>query len=302
MKERQPDVNFIIPERTPFTWREHIDFLKADQAKSKESSKAQEYAKVKIRSDSPIGIVFTGDWHIGSAGTDYDTWLKHMNFIKNEPNAFMALMSNTIDNFVFPSGQFAQMNQPHEQMEIVRGMAEDFGKKIVGIVGSRCHEGWSSDKVDINPNELMFRQNIDQGTPFLSTGGVVELEVNDVKYSMGLVHKGRFHSSLNPTNLNRQMHDLRWPVDILVAAHHHTAQVLQTTKYEGPYEKDVVFIRTGTYKKDDAYSEHEGFGKGDIASPIVILDHKQKKMQAFYNLEDGIKYLAALRELEQYKK
>ena len=294
-------VVFGQSDRKPVTWQEHLDHLKDQQARLERMNKSSDYARVDITSQLPIGVVATGDWHLYARGTDYATWEKHMKLIKDTPNVFMIPHGNTIDNFIFPSGMFEQMGNPSEQIEMVKSFANDFKDKFLAVVGSRCHEGWTDQRTDVNIYEQMFTDTIDQGTPFFGNGGVVEINLNGIAYRWGAIHKSRYHSSLNPTNLNRQLHDLRWPVDILSGAHHHVAQLLQGVKYEPPFEKDVIFIRTGTYKGSDNYSEGEGFGKGQLASPMVILDPARKHMIAFYYIEDGVNYLNMQRELAQFK-
>jgi hypothetical protein len=280
----------------PYTWREQIVFLQESQSRVSRGDKGQDHATVSIKSKTPIGIALSSDWHIGSLGTNYQKLLEHLDLIRKEPNAFMTLLSNTIDNFIFPSGQFAQAINPSDQIEIVKGFAKEYDKKILAIVGSRCHEGWSTDKVDINPNELMFQHNIDSGMPFLKKGGVLDIQLNNITYSFGLVHKGRGNSAVNPTNAARSLFDNRWPVDVLAVAHHHVKQVLHGTRWEGKYKKEVLYIRTGAYKIDDDYSELEGFGKGQMGCPMVVLDPNKRRMIPFFNLEDGIEYLRLARK------
>lgn len=302
---QNPQVTFDVPEKEPITWQEHVVYLRERQARLKRLEKSQEYARVEITSPLPIGVVLTSDWHLGSQGTDYELWEKHMNMIKNEPQAYMIPLGNTIDNFIWPGGMWGQMENPDVQMEMVRQFAHDFKGKFLGIVGSRCHEGWSEDKVNINPYEIMFTDEIDKGTPFLSKGGVINLKLKKdgqsegIDYTFGLVHKARFSSALNPTNPNKRIHDLRWPADIIAIAHNHIAEIDHTTRWEGPFTKEVISLRTGTYKRDDDYSESEGFGKGQIGGQMVVLDPRSKSIIPFLHIADGMRYLQAIRELDK---
>lgn len=290
----EPKVEFAAPDfgGAPATWREHIEALRDHQSRIRRSEKAQDFAKVNINSNLPVGIVLTSDWHMGGKGTDYETWLRHMELVRNEPQAFMIPLSNTIDNFIFPSGMFDQMEHPSLQQEIVKNFAKEFQGKFLAIVGSRCHEGWTKQKTDVEVNLLMFEDVLQRGVPWMPTGGVLELTLNsDVKYTFGLIHKSRNNSSLNKTNANRRMREQRWPVDITAIAHHHVKEISHGNQYEGPFEREVLDIRTGAYKIKDAYGEGEGFGQGDIGSPMVVIFPGEKKFIPFYSLEDGIRYL-----------
>jgi hypothetical protein len=304
---QNPQVAFEKPDKEPITWQEHIVYMKERQARLNRLEKSQDEAKVEITSPLPIGIVLTSDWHLGGQGTDYELWQRHMEMIKNEPNAYMIPLGNTIDNFIWPGGMWSQMENPDIQMEMVKQFAHDYKGKFLGIVGSRCHEGWAEDKVNINPYEAMFVDEIEHGTPFLSKGGVIHLKLREngqaegIDYTLGLVHKSRFNSSLNVTNPNKRIHDLRWPADVVAIAHNHTSSVEHTTRWEGSFTKEFIAIRTGTYKIDDSYSESEGFGKGQQGGSMIVLDPKEKRIVPFKNLEDGMRYLKAIRELDNLK-
>lgn len=278
----------------PPGWKEYLEDMKERQERLEREEQSQEYAKVEINSELPIGIVLTSDWHLGSKGVAYDTWARHMELIKDEPQAFMMTLSNTIDNFVFPSGMFEQMENPSSQQRMVRDFAREYKNKFLAIVGSRCHEGWTQNSSDVNVNYEMFRDVIGDGVPWLPVGGVVELSFNGISYKFGLTHKVRGAGN-NPQAFGQKMYD-RWPVDIVAAAHHHVKQLFYTNKYEGKFEQEFAVIRTGAYKIKDAYGESEGFGQGDIGSPIVILLPDRKHFIPFYSLEDGIDYLRLSRK------
>ena len=91
-----PALAYTKKEVTRLSLHEHIEELKELQNKRNERSYSQENARISINSKLPIGIVLTSDWHIGSEGTDYETWERHMELIKNEPFAFMACLSNNL--------------------------------------------------------------------------------------------------------------------------------------------------------------------------------------------------------------
>lgn len=296
-KQAAPEPRYKKEDYDPLTWDEHIEELKRRQEQNRRSSLSVDYAEVRIDDDKPVGVVLTSDWHLGANGTDYITFAEHMKLIHETEGVYMATLSNTIDNYIFMQGAWGQMYTPSQQIDIMKDFVSKYKEKILAVVGSNCHEGWTQDRADINVNAMMFDEAIRDQAPFLDNGGVVKVDLNGIEYTFGLTHRGQGHSSLNPTNLTRRLHDDRWPVDILVAAHHHVAQVLHAQKYENVFEKEVVMIRTGAYKRDDAFSEQRGFGKGEVrgASPMVIIHPKEKKITPFFKLEDGIDHLKRLR-------
>lgn len=292
-----PVLEFPPPVKieTP-TVAEHLVYMMERQARMERMSRSSEYAEIKIKSDTPVGIVLSSDWHYGSQDTDYATFGRHMNIIKDNPNLYLAALSNTIDGYIWPGGMWSELEHIEQQKEFASQFAKEWKEKLVAVVGSRCHD-WTKDRGGISAQELAFRDNVDEGMPFFTNGGLLTVNLNDIEYRMGMMHKSRFHSSLNVTNPNKRVLDLRWPsADVVAIAHHHVASVEHAVKWEGPDQRDVVLIRTGTYKVQDGYSKAEGFGAGQIGGSMVVLDPKEKRIVPFLRIEDGAAYVDMLRK------
>ena len=290
-----PTVQFLNEEHELPTFQDHLDWLKVRQSKERQRDNGSEFAEVKIRSDAPIGIVLSSDWQLGGRGVDYDLFERHMNMVKNEPNAYMVALSNTIDGYIWPDGIWDEVAHVEEQVEIARTFAKEWKDKLLAVVGSRCHD-WTKARGGISPQEMAFLENTNSGMPFFKNGGVLSVDLNGNNFDIAMLHKSRYHSSLNPTNPNKRVHDLRYPADIIAIAHHHVASVEDTYRYEGKYQKEVTFVRTGTYKIDDAYSQSEGFGHGQKGSPMVILRHDMKDWMSFKKMEHGMTVLKMLKQ------
>lgn len=305
-----PSPDFVPPEFTPTeapthqfnvdetplpTFQDHLDWLIQRQSKERGRDNGKEFAEVRIDSEAPIGIVLSSDWHLGSKGVDYNLFQKHMNMVKDEPNAYLAALSNTIDGYIWPDGIWSEVAHLEEQVEIAKTFGKEWKDKMLAVVGSRCHD-WTKARGGISPQEIAFRENVDSGMPFFKNGGVLEVDLNGNKYDIAMLHKSRFHSSLNVTNPNKRVHDLRYPADIVAIAHHHVASIEDTYRYEGKYQKEFLAVRTGTYKIDDDYGQSEGFGHGQKGSPMVILRHDMKDVMAFKKMEHGMAVLKMLRQ------
>lgn len=293
------NISFQKTTTKDVSWNEELDLFERSQDIVRRVKDSQEHATITMKSEKPIGIVLASDWHIGSEGVDYKLFKKHMELVKEEPQAFMVTLSNTIDNMLFPSAMFEQIANPTLQRDFITKFIRQYieQNKLLAIVGSRCHEGWSQQKADVDINRLMFLEAIQSySVPYFPVGGVLEIVFNGFNYSLGLVHKARYHSSLNPTNANKKMAQMKWPVDITAIAHHHVKEVLQAYQYEGTnYQKVVTHVRTGTYKINDGYGEGEGFGQGHRGNPMVVIFPDAKRVLTFFDLEDGIKYLQGFR-------
>ena len=280
-----PTIEFPPPPIEHFPdFKEHIIFLQERQKKRESLSRSSEYAEIKIQSDTPIGLVLSSDWHIGSHDTDYDTFTRHMNIIRENPNLFLVALSNTIDGYIWPGGIWTEDAHIEEQVEIAKSFGKEYKDKLLAAVGSQCHD-WTKGKGGVSPQEMAFLENIDSGMPFFTNGGLLTVDLNGIKYKIGMLHKSRYHSSLNVTNPNKRVLDLRWPsADVVAIAHHHVAAIEHAVRWEGEDRREVVLVRTGTYKVDDGYSKSEGFGAGQIGGSMVVLDPKEKRIVPFLRI------------------
>lgn len=294
-----PELDFNhTPQQLP-TFQEYLGSLIERQANIKERSRSSEFATIDIKTDAPIGLVLSSDWHIGAKGTDYGLFQRHMQMIQEEPNAYLAALSNTIDGYIWSDGIWEEIEHIEAQMEIARTFGREWKDKLVAVVGSRCHD-WTKAKGGISPQEMAFRENVDEGMPFFSNGGVLNMRVNGIDNDFALLHKSRFHSSLNVTNPNKRVHDLRYPAKFIAIGHHHVASVEDTYRWEGPYQKELALIRTGTYKIDDSWSQSEGFGHGQKGSPMVVMRHDSPDYMVFKKMEHGMMVLKMLRQHPEF--
>lgn len=287
-----PKLTFPEPAKvdTP-TVEEHILYMIDRQNRMERLSRNSEYAEVRIESDTPIGINLSGDWQYGSAGTDYETLQKHFDIVQSNPNLYMTALSNTIDGFIWPGGIWSELEHIEQQVEFAAQFGKEWRDKLLAVVGSRCHD-WTKDKGGISPQEIAFRENVDNGMPFFQHGGMLTVKLNDIDYKIAMEHKSRFNSSLNVTNANKRVLDMRWPsADVVAIAHHHVAAIEHTTRWEGPDRRDVVLARTGTYKIDDDFSKDLGIGTGQMGGVTVVLDPEEKRITPFLKLETANEYI-----------
>jgi len=135
--------------------------IKLAQANFQEARISQPEARVKINTDLPISIFFVGDVHYGSIYTDHDYFRKIMREIGEMPNAYVAFMSNLIDNGIpskYPDSMLANAIPPDKQVVVMRKMVQELNEKgrVLGAVTSPCHEGWTYQKCGQEINALIF--------------------------------------------------------------------------------------------------------------------------------------------------
>ena len=80
--------------------------------------------------------------------------------------------------------------------------------------------------------------------------------------------------------------------DIVAISHNHFAEI----KHEHYLRKERVFIRTGSYKKEDRFSNMLGFEPNDFDSniPDVILNTENKNMKIVQGVNNASEMLKAL--------
>jgi len=106
------------------------------------------------------------------------------------------------------------------------------------------------------------------------------------------MHKGKFNSTLNPTNSPKQYQRIHFPwARVIVVEHNHVGDIEQYY-YDN---KECLAIRTGTYSMYDEYALQNGYYGSHVCNPTVIMFPDKDKLVGFKNMHDGITYLRAVR-------
>jgi len=272
-----------------------------DQRARRAEEVSQDEATVKIKTGlKRIGILFTGDWHIGSDKTDYETWDRHQTLVAETPGMHEAIVGDERDNFVTPKfrqGLYEGVLNPQEQANFVMDHLKDLDAKdkIVARVGGN-HDNWTWEGSGIDFESFWYRG---MKSPLLRNGGFVHLEVNDVKYEVYLHHgQSLFNSNFNPNHATRRAYEMQGEFDIGALGHKHVSEVAHGYKGSDSKQKDVLFVRTGTYKTADQYSRSKQLGRGQPAGATVVLDTRKRHMMGFRRVEDAVEVMNALNEAE----
>jgi len=300
-----------------------IDAEKAQQSRRDlyESERiGQSEAHIKIDSVSPITIFHIGDIHWGSVFTNSELWDYHRKKILETPGAYVMLYHNLVDNGIpgkFPSNTLTNGVPPNTQFEVMQSYLKELNDKgkILAAIDGDCHEGWSWQVAGISPGKLLYGFE-GRKFPLLENGGILHLEVNEQKYSIGMWHKqGPFNSRFNPEHSLRQNRRLNHEslTDIEVGAHYHNTGA--SASYEGSINnmKPVNWIRVGTYKGVPSFLGEEPnfitdkwaidkFGtSGQMPGTSTILWNNEKRIDPTLDFETGIEKHMAIRSLALVK-
>lgn len=302
----QPD---FIDVRIPVTT--FADTLKLAQVRRDEYQEKrpyQEQATVLIPTEWPITIFTIGDVHYGSVYCDTDRFMRDITMIRETPNAYMVLMSNLIDNASprqFPDSMLANSMTPNDQAQGMNHLIRELDEegKIIGAVKSPCHSGWLWKNAGVDMNDLLFAET---HFPRLDNGGILTLSMADAQYRMALFHQfGPFGSHFNKSHPAQQMQRLvlAGEADIVALAHSHYGEALQTYYGVGSHRRDVVYLRTGTYKGNvsgkientpDMWIRDKAGTDGEPSGEAVMLRGDRREMQAFLKPETAIDFHRAL--------
>ena len=245
---------------------------------------------VRIDEDRPFAVAWWGDWHIGAAGVDYETFDRHRAIIAEEDGLYWIGAGDYKENALTDGHKgsgYQQLFQPGMQDELLLHWMDELGPSCLALVEGN-HDAWDQREVDKSLVEAMAAR---AGAAYLWYGGVIWIEVGSQRYRWVARHKYKYESSLNTTNAQRNLNIQAGGADVVSLAHKHFVDF--HAKQTGG--RKTIYIRCGTYKVLDDYGQAIGDFKGEIGVPMVVFWPDQHKVLGFDQLEDGLAHLRMLR-------
>lgn len=242
----------------------------------------------------PIGIAFVSDIHAGGTGVRYDLLRRDLELIRDTPGLYAVCLGDVIDNYKpqakSGSGMYgALFPSPKEQIMYVTLRLRWARGKWLALCGGN-HDAWDGKWAGIDRLPALAA---DLDCPYLTeAGGTLRVTVGEQTYTLALKHQHVGQSRLNTTNSHRRLFD-EFPAwdnaDVLAMGHTHAPEVQQTRR-KG---RQVAYIRAGTYKTRDSWSENLGFEPA-YGVPLVVLYPTERKLIAFdgEHFTDGVRWLA----------
>ena len=299
---------FTDVRRPVLTWEDGLEVAKDRKKLWEEKRIYTESAHVVIPTPLPATIFTISDVHFGSIYSDMDKFQEDITMIEDTPNAYMIFLSNLIDNgnpSQFSDSMLVNALTPHDQAKAMNDLIKrlDGKGKILGAVKSPCHEGWTWKKMGIDINELLFA---DTQFPTLDNGGMLEVELGDVVYNIGMFHQfGPWNSNLNKSHAPQQLQRLllQGQADVVAVAHSHTGEVLHTYYGKGTKRTSPVYIRSGSYKGNvsgvvggspDMWITDRAGVDGEPGGESVMLFPHKKEMAPHLKPEVAIEFQKSL--------
>ncbi len=245
-------------------------------------------ATIRLNETKPFGIAYTGDWHVGSDGTDYNLLDEEQRMIRDTEGLYMIGQGDYRENAIKHKGShFGEIIQPGMQDKIVVDMMTDLADKALALIQG-CHDTWESTDTD---RSLMDELCAVSQSLHLWHGGEIVIKAEEEEYLLRCRHKFRFQSSLNSENAMRRLMEVFGPCDVASEGHLHNPYT--TMKFL--MGQDRVLLRSGSCKVWDGYGQQGGFGEGIPGVPVVIFYPTEHRMLQFTHIKPAIEVLKSLR-------
>lgn len=283
-------------------WREFVELAEANQEMQKRIDPSQRIATVQIKTDHPIAIMFTSDWHLGDGRTDHKTWQEDIEFVLDNPDLFMIDLGDDRQNarrFRVVSNILNQVISPKQQAMMLRGIVDELTRedKLIAKIGGNHDEEW---------DEKIFGEAIQHyllekmKAPRFRNKGLIKLTVGEQLYTLLVFHKTRFRSFLRQSHGAMREHQLAYPADIVAGGHDHEPGMEHHHHYRLAAEADMGFggetflIKTGTYQDSD-YGWRYFHNGGFPTNYTVVLWPDEKKMLCFPDPRDAMVYIDGIK-------
>jgi len=263
--------------------------VQADTMRALNSEKR--YAKYDIKTDLDyITLLCSGDWHFESMFTDQRALIAACETVKNTEGVYMGFCGDMIDGGIAAGPHKDLMNDAAGSVKLaraaVRGLFFDIKYKLAWI-NTGCHVRWTIAAADYNPYEEIAKEI---RVPYLGPGGTIDINVNDITYRGGVMHKfsgGGMHLT---APCKSYLMKVDASCDFVVVGHNH----INAIQAEDWQEKPRVLVRSGSYKEVDTYARILGFQNQETRNPpCIVFGTKTKEMTPFKSLEVGIRTMKA---------
>jgi predicted transcriptional regulator len=244
---------------------------------------------IRINETKPFGIAYSGDWHIGAVGVDYDQLDEDLNIIRDTEGLYTILSGDYKEDAIKHRGsEFEHLIQPGMQDKVVLRYMEQLNEKALAAIQG-CHDTWQAKLTD---RDLMEDICDTAGCVRLWHGGEVRIKVEKEEYLWRCRHKYPYQSSLNVENAMRRIMEIQGPCDVAAEGHLHNAYI-HMRHLMGQYR---ILLRTGSYKRWDEHGQQIAGYKGKRGCPVVIMFPDEHRMIGIPNLRDGVLVLNAIRK------
>jgi len=212
-----------------------------------------------------LDIHFFGDQHIGSKDCDIEAVEKYIEWLKNQKNAIVVLMGDTINSALKGSvgaGSYDDIMNPEQQIETAIEMFAPIADKIVGVHNGN-HGNRIYNETTLSPEKIIA---MGLGVPYLGDTCFHHLRFKDITYTLFTAH-GSTGSGTVGGALTSCMKYANFAIaDIYAMAHthqlaDHSVPVFSVSLKDKTIEKKKRhFVLTGGFMKwKGSYAESKNY-------------------------------------------
>jgi hypothetical protein len=247
----------------------------------------------------PMGIAIVSDVHAGAGGVQYALFKEDMGLLATTDGLYGLFNGDAFENTkpqlksatALYSAAFAN---PSEQYEWVRRRFGIARGKWLGI-GQGNHDAFDYRVAGVDRLRLIASEL--EAPYYTEAGATLKITVGTQTYTIFAKHDYVGKSKINKSNSQRRLFD-EWAwadgvdADVIALSHLHEPDKHDTIRKGRP----VVYLRSGTYKTRDSWSESMGY-RPSYGVPIIILDPDQRNITSFpgHQFREGVEYLSYLR-------
>jgi|WetSurSiteA1Bulk_404760.scaffolds.fasta_scaffold34659_2 hypothetical protein len=278
-------------------WRKLAAHAKAGSSLDDSLDYTQESATVKIDTDTPIAVVYTGDWHLGDTHTNHEDWLSDMKTIMDTPAVYMVDLGDSYQNmrsFKVLSAVLEQVLSPAQQAALFKSLVDELTEKgkLLAKVGGNHDQEFDERTF----GESLQRYLLDSiEAPIFSNRGLLRLQIGKQTYTNLLFHKSRFRSVFRPTHGAYREWQMSYPAEVVVGAHDHVpaAEIMYgytwAQELGEPIGGQTFLLKVGTYQASSFGYRY--FHNSMSLNPAIVYYPDQHKKVLFTSAEDAIQYI-----------
>jgi len=279
-------------------WRELVNYARVGKDLADRRSNLQRSANVEIKTNDPIAVVYTGDWHLGEAAVDYKQWVDDISFILNTNKLYMVSLGDDIQNmrsFKTLSAVLSQVLSPPQQIDLMVSITNELcaKRKLLAKVSGN-HDSEFDERIFGQAIQKLLLDNMD--APYFPNKGLVNLQVGSQQYTNLLFHKTRFRSILRAAHGAYREWQLTYPAEVVAGAHDHVLGFESFWGYalaEGQgasFGGQTYLIKVGTYSDGEygwKYFQNGGF---PMTQTVVYFPDTHKKLY-FDDMRDAVRFI-----------
>jgi len=235
----------------------------------------------------PVALIFLGDQHIGSSGTNIKRMYEEQEMIRATPGAYVALTGDVVDNYVI--GKLTAQNMTHnmtvpEEWALAKHYVAGFGDRLIAV-SSGNHPQWTQRLVGLDYD----REITPEGVLYDTDDLIFDVHVGPHVRKVRLRHKWLGSSIYNPTHaIERSARFDSSDPDVFVGAHIHVGAVCREFILNG---RRKLALMSSTYKEIDPYQRQEGFTENDASTAVALVINQDGSFFGTSSLASVLSYM-----------